>query len=639
RARRCLTPSKVRQSPDWKPITPKTGALFHAYSQIKGIFALQPLLASIEDGSFAPTRNTVLVIDEISQIAPRPMLRLLELQARTGMTIRALGDREQAQAIEAGDTIEILRRALPKELLPELLSTVRQVATRDRAIAGLFRDACAGEALAMKREDGTARLLGGDQDQVIDQIAEFYLRRRDILRAAGSKRGITISVLTNEDAAEISRAVRTRLKARGEIGADETIYRAVAPRGPDHTTYDLPIATGDRLRLFRRTWAKIDGRGGTIGNNGDIVEVVGKGADGLRLRNKDGKIGAVEWRSLADPGSGRLMLGPGHALTIDAAQGITSDEHINALPRGSAGITAFKAYVAESRARGASWTLVSEVAVHEAVKYGRALGDATPITAATLWQRVGEDMSRKPYKALGIDLLEDARTAREQATDAFLRQSRTIQTWSVDGPETVQNVRKHAKTQAVRNQLATNIDTLGEPVRRNGAALKKIRKRASAHHNAMAVEAFIRGRDGTLTPRDLAREQAVRKQLGQGSVVPETIRGNRALLDEVRRAAREHARSMTVDAFMRDRGAMDRASGAPVTRDERDWARTQTVRKKLASGIAGLDEQIRQNFAILSTSAEAVEHHLRARRIALEQQRRRLEETPRPKTPGSSPGF
>ena len=607
---------------------------------IKGIFALQPLLASIEDGSFAPTRNTVLVIDEISQIAPRPMLRLLELQARTGMTIRALGDREQAQAIEAGDTIEILRRALPKELLPELLSTVRQVATRDRAIAGLFRDARAGEALAMKREDGTARLLGGDQDQVIDQIAEFYLRRRDILRAAGSKRGITISVLTNEDAADISRAVRTRLKARGEIGSDEAIYRAVAPRGPDHSTYDLPIATGDRLRLFRRTWAKIDGKGGAIGNNGDIVEVVGKSADGLRLRNKDGRIGAVEWRSLADPGSGRLMLGPGHALTIDAAQGITSDEHINALPRGSAGITAFKAYVAESRARGASWTLVSEAAVHEAVKYGRALGDATPITAAKLWERVGEDMSRKPYKALGIDLLEDARTAREQATDAFLRQSRTIQTWSVDGPETVRNVRKRAKTQAVINQLAADVDTLGEPVRRNGAALKKIRKRASARHDAMAVEAFMRGRDGTLTPRDIAREQAVRKQLGQGIAgVPESIRGNRVLLDEVGRAAREHVQAMTVDAFMRDRGPLDGASGRPVTRDERDWARTQTLRKKLAGGIAGLDEQISQNFTILSASADAVEHHLRARRIEIERQRRRLEEATRPKTPGSSPGF
>ena len=107
---------------------------------IERTYALSPLLRMIEAGEFKANRNTVLVLDEASQIGPRPMLRLLELQARTGMTIKMLGDREQAQAIEAGDTIEILRRALPPEALPELLTTMRQATKRGQAIAGLFRD-------------------------------------------------------------------------------------------------------------------------------------------------------------------------------------------------------------------------------------------------------------------------------------------------------------------------------------------------------------------------------------------------------------------------------------------------------------------------------------------------------------------
>ncbi len=73
------------------------------------------------------------------------MLHCSQLQRTTGLTIKALGDREQAQAVEAGDTIEILRRALPKEAQAELLSTVRQGAqrteTRASQIAGLFRGA------------------------------------------------------------------------------------------------------------------------------------------------------------------------------------------------------------------------------------------------------------------------------------------------------------------------------------------------------------------------------------------------------------------------------------------------------------------------------------------------------------------
>ena len=458
---------------------------------IERTMAMQPMLDAIASGEFTPTRNTVLVIDEVSQIAPRPMLQLLELQARTGMTIKALGDREQAQAIEAGDTIEIMRRALPKEALPELLSTVRQVGRtkeegkRLREIAGLFRGTELGEyatleerqqhrlaevtrALDLKRADGTAVLVGGDQDQVVGRIADLYLRRRDILAAAGSKRGVTVTVPTNEDAADVSRAIRERLKARGEIGTDEVAYQAIDQRGE---TYTLPIATGDRLRLYRRTWARIDGRGGSIGNNGDVVEVLGRTETGLRLRAKDGRVGEVEWRRMADPRTGRLLLGFGHALTIDAAQGITSDEHINALPRGTAGVTAFKAYVAESRARGVTWTVIAAAALQEAVRRNRALGDASPVTEADLWHRAAADMAAKPYKSLGMDLARGARTAREAAVDAFIRQAHRIQALVAEGRDPGQEMRRHVRAVAAEREVAGHGAALDRAVRRNGAAL------------------------------------------------------------------------------------------------------------------------------------------------------------------------
>jgi len=95
-----------------------------------------PLLAMIDRGDITVSRNTVLVIDEVSQVGPLPLLKLLELQARTGMTIKMLGDQEQAQAIDAGDSIELLRRALPPEALPVLLTTVRQASRRGREAEG-----------------------------------------------------------------------------------------------------------------------------------------------------------------------------------------------------------------------------------------------------------------------------------------------------------------------------------------------------------------------------------------------------------------------------------------------------------------------------------------------------------------------
>jgi hypothetical protein len=48
---------------------------------------------------------------------------------------------------------------------------MRQVSRRGREIAGLFREGEAALALAMKREDGRAMLIGGDRDQVVGSIA------------------------------------------------------------------------------------------------------------------------------------------------------------------------------------------------------------------------------------------------------------------------------------------------------------------------------------------------------------------------------------------------------------------------------------------------------------------------------------
>ena len=451
---------------------------------IDQVMAITPLLDAVAKGEVAVSRNTVLVIDEVSQVAPRQMLALLRLQAETGMTIKALGDREQAQSIEAGDTIELLRRSLPRAALPELLTTVRQDRERDRAIANLFREGKAEAALALKREDGTAFLAGGDQDQVIRQIADLYIERRDHLRAAGSKRGVTISTLTNEDAADISRVVRARLQERGEISRDERHYQAQDANG---RAYDMPIAVGDTLRLYRRTQAKFGKLTGAIGNNGDIVTVTGVSESGLTLRSQKGREGEVEWRRLSDPKSNRLLVGFGHTLTVDSAQGITSGEHINALPRGSAGISSFKGYVAESRATGATWTVISEAAVHEAEKRSRALGDATPVTTEDVWARIGRDMSTKPYKALATDLARAARHDRDAAISGFIERTHRMELVEKEGRGDA--VRRWFQAVAMREQLARFVPALTEAVRRNTIELGGLAAGPNAHLASIRADA------------------------------------------------------------------------------------------------------------------------------------------------------
>ncbi len=329
-----------------------------------------------------------------------------------------------------------------------------------------------------------------------------------------------MSVPTNEDVADVSRAIRERRKARGEIGADEVAYKAVDQRGE---TYALPIATGDRLRLFRSTWARIDGRGGWIGNNGNVVEVVGRTDAGLRLQDKDGRIGDVEWRRLSDPKTGRLLLGFGDALTIDAAQGITSGEHIAAFPRGTAGVTGFKAYVAESRAKGATWTMIAEGAMHEAVRRSRALGDASPVKEGDLWDRVAADLAHKPYKALGVDLIQASRDYLADAVDAFIRQSHRFQTMAAEGRDPGLEVRKQVQARTADKAVARTGAALGGMLRQNSAVLGEVGQEAASLERGGRVRAFVRQLGEPRQPGERSSEEVrrvVQAEAGRRTVAP-----------------------------------------------------------------------------------------------------------------------
>jgi len=245
--------------------------------------------------------------------------------------------------------------------------------------------------------------------------------------------------------------------------------------------YDLPVATGDKVRLFRKTWAWIDGEGfGYIGSNGDIMDVVGQSATGVRLRDADGRVGDVQWRTLKDSRSDRLLLGFGQALTIDSAQGITSGEHINALPRGTAGITAFKSYVAESRHVTQVHTIISEAATFEAVKRERALGDQEPITTGHLWKRVAKDMSDKPYKSLATNLIDAIKRSREVEVDRFIRTEHRVFAQRAAGRDHAGELRKRQRDAGVRAVLARHIVPLVAAVERREAAIRELAEAVNA---------------------------------------------------------------------------------------------------------------------------------------------------------------
>ena len=360
--------------------------------------------------------NSVVVVDELGLIGAAQFLQLLLLRQQLGFQIVAVGDPKQTQAIEAGPVIELLRQALGKDAIPEILTTRRQQSECERQTSLLFREGRAAEALTMKRQDGTAEIVPGGYRQTIKRAADLW-QERHRANTNDPSYTLTVSAPTNADARAISAAIRERRRAAGEVGPDQGILRAIDQVG---VTYDLALARGDRIRLFARTYARFtDGRKGNIGNNGSVLDVTDIGGAGLTLRNAHGNEGLVKWDTLRDPITGRFRLSYGDVLSIDATQGLTSTEHLNVMPAGTQAVLGFKAYVAESRHRVATWLLTSDGAERQEIAHRRPLGDPRPIRSLDVWENMARNLSRQPEKASALAFLARAREVHRGAARGF----------------------------------------------------------------------------------------------------------------------------------------------------------------------------------------------------------------------------
>ena len=308
--------------------------------------AVAAFIKRVESGQYALDRNSVVVVDELGQLGTRQLVELLRIQQRTGVQLVMVGDPKQCQSIEAGPVIDLLRNAVGEDAIPQLLTSIRQKTERERQITSLFRAGKAAEALEMKQQDGTAELVAGGRQATVQRVAELW-RERITANQDDRDFKLTVSAPTNADAREISAAIRSELRRAGRLGRDATVLDATDRNGE---TYKLPLAVGDRVRLFDRVHdARVPGRKSVLANNGDVVEIRQLTDQGMIVRNDAGIEGLIAWRRIQARTDAPVRLTYGYAMTVDTTQGSTATEHIHAMPAGSQASHSFKAYTAASR--------------------------------------------------------------------------------------------------------------------------------------------------------------------------------------------------------------------------------------------------------------------------------------------------
>lgn len=449
--------------------------------------ALAAFLSRAKRGTIKLDEKSVVVVDELGLIGTRQALDLLRLQRDHGFKLVAVGDERQCQAIEAGPVIELMRRALGKEAVPEILTTIRQKTEREREISGLFRDGKAGMALGMKREDGTVHLVPGGYREAVERVADLWQERRDA-NAHDPNFTISISAPSNADAREISAVLRARRQSKGEVSSDKFIISATDQHG---AKYNLPLAVGDRVRLFDRVAASFGERGGIIGNNGSVLEIRKLDKDGIVLQTTTGLTGRVKWEALKDRDNERIRLSYGDVGTIDSLQGITSTEHIDALPAGSKSVQGFKAYVAESRHRQKSWMVTSDGAERQEIVDRRALGDPRPIRDEDIWENMARNLSRQPEKMAAMDFLDAAERFRNRATVSMQEGFQRAEQRDVDGLEPA-SLRHTVTREAEVEQVSKAVSGIVDVSEQRQKTLDTFEDRLHAFDAAMAsVEKHI----------------------------------------------------------------------------------------------------------------------------------------------------
>ncbi|MBU8541780.1 MobF family relaxase [Falsiroseomonas tokyonensis] len=446
--------------------------------------ALSVFLEAAKADGIVLDRRSVVVVDELGLLGTRQGLELLRLQEARGFRLAMLGDDRQCQAIEAGPIVDLVRRALGPEAVPEILTTVRQRAEREREIAGHWREGRAAEALAMKREDGTAELVPGGTREAVERVAALVGER---LRANAGDPAytLTVSAPTNADAHRLGVAIREVRRGLGQIGEDQV---RVGAADRDGNAYEMALAPGDRVRLFASTRA--EGEGGSIGRNGSVLTVLSADAKGMLMRNASGREGRVAWSTLADRGTGRVRLAYGEVMTTHTAQGSTATEHIHALPAGTKAVTGFAAYASGTRHRRTSWLLVSAGAEHAEVVRRRPLNDVRPVAEADAWANAARNLGRQPRQEGALEFLARAGEVRRGAARALREGVRPAERRAEMGlPETTLGERL-ARNRRDR-MAAPLVGRLAEAVRVQGSLVERL-SRFGAEVTAAVRERFAR---------------------------------------------------------------------------------------------------------------------------------------------------
>ncbi|MFH6787386.1 Ti-type conjugative transfer relaxase TraA [Methylobacterium sp. MA0201] len=251
------------------------------------------------------TSRDVLVIDEAGMVGSRQMERVLSHARDAGAKVVLVGDPEQLQAIEAGAAFRALAE---RHGAAEITTVRRQAAEWQREATKELATEQTAAALARYEAAG---MVHGHETR--DQAKAALVERWDVERRAEPEASSVILAYTRDDVRGLNELARARVRAAGELGADQAV---ATERG------ERSFAPGDRV-MFLRNERGMGVKNGTLGT---LERIEGGSSLTVRLDGAESMRVSFDLKDYAH-------IDHGYAATVHKAQGVTVDRaHVLATP-------------------------------------------------------------------------------------------------------------------------------------------------------------------------------------------------------------------------------------------------------------------------------------------------------------------
>ncbi|MCC6971104.1 MAG: relaxase domain-containing protein [Phycisphaerales bacterium] len=262
------------------PVAPSVEASRHVLRQSG--FATADTIAEFlkNDRMQASAKNGLIWVDEAGLVGTRDMKRVFDVAAQLNARVLLTGDTRQHAPVQRGDALRLLEASAGLKAA-EVLKVVRQQGQYREAVEcmskGRFDD-----GIAILDRLGAIREIEGPERPV--QIA------RDCVDSVRKGQSCLVVAPTHAEGEVISGLVRAEMRRHGLLGQDGAIIQQLHERRmTDAERSDAARYENGQLIRFQKHAPGF--------RAGEVVEVVGRDKDGVRVATLDGKAKRTE-RSL-----------------------------------------------------------------------------------------------------------------------------------------------------------------------------------------------------------------------------------------------------------------------------------------------------------------------------------------------------